>query len=135
MRDCIEKGRVVEFKCATLATKIGVVVDFMSQTAFIVQIVCAKTGKALEREKITKKHILLTEDVIEFDDSEEIRGDAFVRSIEENIKEAVARKQNTELFKAAIELAQRKELNDFERFMKEQEDIARVRILNSHGFE
>ncbi|KAI5150372.1 large subunit ribosomal protein L14e [Nematocida ausubeli] len=135
MRDCIEKGRVIEFKCREMATKIGVIVDFISQTAFVVQMVCAKTGKALERERITKKHIELTGSVIEFDDSEEVRGDAFIKSIEENIKPAVLEKQNTELFKTAIENAQRKEMNDFERFMKEQEDIAKVRILNSHGFE
>lgn len=135
MRDCIEKGRVVEFKCKKMSTKIGVIVDFVSQTCFVIQIICAKTGKALEREQITKKHILLTSMVIEFDESEEVRGDAFIRSVEENIKEAVQEKQKTESFQLAVKMEERREMNDFERFMKEQEDLARVRILNAHGFE
>ncbi|KAH9385872.1 large subunit ribosomal protein L14e [Nematocida major] len=134
MRDCIEKGRVVEFKCKRKATQIGVIVDFVTQNCFVVQIVCAKTGKALEREKITKKHILLTENVIAYEDSEEERGPAFIASIEANIKDAVLQKQKSQEYVKTVESEQRREMNDFERFMKEQEDLAREKILIAHGF-
>ncbi|KAI5192319.1 hypothetical protein NEMIN01_1948 [Nematocida minor] len=118
-----------------MCTKIGVIVDFVTQQCFVIQVVCAKTGKALEREKITQKNILLTSHVIEFDDSEEERGAAFVKSVEENIRAAVEEKQAKECFQKTVRLEERKEMNDFERFMKEQEDLARIRILNAHGFE
>lgn len=134
MRYLIEKGRVVDFKCNKMATKIGVIIDFMTQSNFTIQIVCAKTGKALERVQMTNKHIILSEYVISFDDSEEIRGKAFERSVEESIKEAVNAKQQKESFKDAVRVEKIREMNDFERFMSEQEIAAKESLLRAKGF-
>ncbi|KAI5191022.1 large subunit ribosomal protein L14e [Nematocida sp. AWRm77] len=134
MRDLIEKGRVVEFKCTTMATKIGVIVDFVTQSSFVIQIVCAKTGKAVERSVISQKHITLTKSVISVEDTDSERGEAFEAAVEEAIKDAVSEKQNTEAYKKAIYLEKHRELNDFERFLEEQKTLAQEKVLRSKGF-
>ncbi|KAI5179748.1 hypothetical protein NEOKW01_0211 [Nematocida sp. AWRm80] len=134
MRYLLETGRVVEFKCKNMINKIGVLVDFVTQESFIIQLVCVKTGKALARERISKKHLELTESVIEFDDSEEIRGDKFLASIEANIKNALEIKRNTEEYKAYLKQENYREMNDFERFLADQETQIIERLLKAKGF-
>lgn len=134
MRDLIEKGRVVEFKCKSLATKLGVIVDFVTQSSFVVQMVCAKTGKVEERKVMSQKYLTLTPSVIEMDDSETERGSRFTASVEKAITAAVTEKQQSAGYQAAVRAEKLRELNDFERFLEEQKELAREQLLRAKGF-
>ncbi|OAG28900.1 large subunit ribosomal protein L14e [Nematocida displodere] len=134
MRDLIEKGRVIEFKCKTMTTQLGVIVDFITQGSFVVQMVCARTGKACGRKVMTPKNLLLTSFVIELNDTEAERGALFDESVEAAIKEAVAYKQNKEDYQSFIQTEKRREMNDFERFLEEQKDLAKASLLKAKGF-
>lgn len=133
-RNLLEKGRVVEFKCKTMVTKIGVVVEFITLDSVVVQIVCVRTGKTMQRKVMTLKNLILTDKVIEFDDSEEERGEKFIASVENAIKGAVEARKNKKAYQDYLYTEQKKEMNDFERFLAEQKEIAEENLLKSKGF-
>lgn len=134
-RNLIEKGRAVHFKSREMKDCIGVVVDFQTQTSFVVQLVCVESGKAKERVVVSGKSLLLLDSAISIDDSEEVRGDLFAKSIEEGL-----RGQNVlEQFRQSPEYLERKraaefkKLNDFERFMGEEKERIKQRLLQAKG--
>jgi len=134
MRLQIERGRVVEFKSSEMSKVLGVIIDFVTQTSFVIQLVCAATGKAMGREVMSQKNLVLMPAVIDFDDSETVRSEHFVKSIEEKIKEMVAAKQSSEGYREAVRKEKLMEMTDFERFLSETEQKIRENILKGKGF-
>ncbi|KAI5186153.1 large subunit ribosomal protein L14e [Nematocida homosporus] len=133
-RNLLEKGRVAEFKCKKMSAVLAVVIEFITLESVVAQLVCVKTGKCTERKVIVPKHLVLTDKVIEFDDSEEIRGEKFVASIESNITEALEAKKESKAYQNYLAEERMKEMNDFERFLVEQKEIAKNELLKSKGF-
>jgi len=135
-RHLVEKGRVVSFKDSCLWNALGVIVDFHTQTNFIVQMVCAETGGLRERVFMSGKFLVLTEWVVKLDEREVVRGEA----LEASIKEELRSQQIVEKFQKSpsyVEMKERerfKKMNDFERFLVEEREKIKAGLLRSKGF-
>jgi len=135
-RHLVEKGRVVSFKDKCLWNALGVIVDFHTQTNFIVQMVCAETGDMGARVFMSAKFLVLTEWVVKLDESETLRGEA----LEASIKEELRSQQIVEKFQKSfsyVEMKEResfKKMNDFERFLVEEREKIKASLLRSKGF-
>lgn len=128
MRELIEKGRVVEFKCRTMPNLMAVVLDFITQESLVVLVISARTGKTVERKVINVKHLILTKHVVE------VNSESRDEEVEKAAEPAIQEKRESKEYAQYLRNEKMRELNDFERFMAEQEEIAREKLLKSKGY-
>lgn len=132
----IEKGRIVSFKDKGRSGIVGVILDIQSQINFVVQLVCVESGKLGERVISTTKEVALLDDVVEYDDSEEVRGKKFSESLEKSLRErgVVEKFKGSAEYQSLLKERAFAQMNDFERFMVEERERLRENLLKSKGF-